>query len=459
MKPIILLAEDEPTQRRSTKHVLASRLGLEVIDVGDGKQAVEAIRMDSFKQIALMLIDLDMPVMKGMEAIRIIRAVRPQLPFIVLTGSERIEDAVEAMRLGASDFIVKPPEFERLTVSVRNALDLQSLKTEVVELRRRSQSFYSLADIAATSEGLAGLTATARKAANADLPILITGESGVGKEILARAMHHESPRAEKPFVAINCGALPENLVESILFGHERGAFTGAVTKSLGKCREAEGGTLFLDEIGELKLDMQVKLLRLLQQGEIEPVGSNKTVKVDIRVISATNRTLEELIADGRFREDLYYRLQGFPLYIPSLRARRRDIVPLAEHLLQKIAERENRSHLKLSKDAKAWIKRYDWPGNIRELQHVLARAVLMEESDMLEEASLSGWAQPQIAHNMVVPENIALMTPQGHAKALSQLEREIVGATMKRCKQHVGQAAAALGIGQSTLYKKLRKYQ
>lgn len=458
MKPVILLAEDEPTQRHATRHVLTSRMDVEVIEVADGKQAVEAIRTDGTQRIGLLLVDLQMPVMSGMDAIRHIRSVRPNLPFIVLTGSERIEDAVEAMRLGATDFIVKPPEFERLVVSVRNAMELHSLKSEVTVLKRRQQNVYTLDDIAQLNSELHELVASARKASTTALPVLITGESGVGKEVFARAMHLESDRAEKPFVAINCGALPDNLVESVLFGHEKGAFTGAVGKSLGKCREADGGLLFLDEVGDLKPDVQVKLLRLLQEGEIEPVGQNKTVKVDIRVISATNHSLPELIAAGRFREDLYYRLQGFPLHIPPLRKRKRDIVPLAEFFLRKIVANTNRPNIALSKAARAWMMHYAWPGNIRELQHVLARAALLAESDILNEDNLSRWTQARASSEPAVPDAIMLASARGQPKTLDDLEREIIEATMRRHGQHVGQAAAALGIGQSTLYKKLRRF-
>ncbi len=457
MKPVILLAEDEPVQRITTRQVLTSRLKLDVLLAENGRQAVEAVQADTNEEIALLLIDLNMPVMNGMEAIRRIREIRPKLPFIVLTGSDDLDDAVEAMRLGASDFIVKPAEFERLVVSVRNALDMRDLRQQITQMQRRGRNIYTLDDIAGISHGLRGLVQTAKKAAHSMLPILITGKSGVGKEVFAKAIHLEGARADKPFIAINCGALPENLVESTLFGHEKGAFTGAINKSTGKCREADGGVLFLDEVGELRPEIQVKLLRLLQEGEIQPIGSNQTVKVDVRIISATNQVLPEMIAARKFREDLYYRLQGIPLHIPSLSERRGDVLPLAEHLLQKIAYVENRPGLRLTADAKAWLKRYHWPGNVRELQHILARASLISEVDELDEQTLCRWTQAPVIPDAASPEFISLLTANGTSRTLAELESEILQAALKRHRNHIGQTAAALGIGQSTLYKKLDK--
>jgi len=457
----ILLAEDDPLLRRTVRMALENDLGAEVIESADGAEALQKLKNESGQHISLALIDLNMPVMDGMSLLRQIKKFRPRLPCIVLTGSDRMEDAVEAMQLGAVDFISKPAQRARLVTSVRNALEMHNLKEEVKRLPPDRTPQYGFDDIVEVSPSLQELATLAKKTASSEMPVLLTGESGVGKEVFARAIHFESNRHDKPFVPVNCGALPDNLVESTLFGHEKGAFTGAVVKSIGKCREADGGILFLDEVGELKLDAQVKLLRMLQQGEIEPVGSGKPMKVDLRVISATNRSLEQLVSQGRFREDLYYRLQGLPLHIPSLRERMRDIPSLAEHLLRRIAVHEGRPNLQLSPEAIAWLTSHSWPGNVRELQHVLARAVLLTEGDVIEVADLSRMSranmrQPSSAMQGNEPAILHLEGPGGQFKTLDQIEQEVIEAALARYGAHIGRAAAALGVGQSTLYKRMR---
>jgi DNA-binding NtrC family response regulator len=458
----ILIVDDEPLQRRTVRRMLESDFAAEIIEAGDGVEALQLLKNESERQVNLALIDLDMPIMDGLSLLRQTRKHWPRLPCIVLTGSEKMEDAVEAMQLGAADFISKPAQRERLVTSVRNALAIHELKAEVQRLNQDRTPCYRFSDIVAISPGLKEVAVLGQKAASSDIPVLITGESGAGKEIFARAIHIESNRAEKAFVPVNCGALPDNLVESTLFGHEKGAFTGALARAIGKCREADGGVLFLDEVGELKLETQVKLLRMLQQGEIEPVGASKPMKVDVRVISATNRPLEQLVAQGRFREDLYYRLQGLPLHLPPLRERRRDVPVLAEHLLTRIAHSEERAEMQLSQGAKDWLMSYGWPGNVRELQHILHRAVLLTEAQMLEAEDLSCWAQargskptgPQKADAANV---VQLEDASGQFKTLEQIEQEVIEAALARFGAHIGRAAAALGVGQSTLYKRMKK--
>lgn len=458
----ILIAEDDPLLRRTVRMALENDLGAEIIETADGAEALQRLKNESGQHISLALIDLNMPVMDGMSLLRQIKKFMPKLPCIMLTGSDRMEDAVESMQLGAIDFITKPAPRARLVTSVRNALELHNLKEEVKRLPPDRTPQYGFADIVEVSPSLRDLATLAKKTAGSEIPVLITGESGVGKEVFARAIHFESDRSDKPFVPVNCGALPDNLVESTLFGHEKGAFTGAVVKSIGKCREADGGVLFLDEVGELKLDAQVKLLRMLQQGEIEPVGSGKPLKVDIRVISATNRSLEQLVVQGRFREDLYYRLQGLPLHIPALRERMRDIPSLAEHLLRRIALHEQRPNLHFTPEAIAWLTSHNWPGNVRELQHVLARAVLLAESDAVDADNLSRMSRSgaRIATSSShsdAPLSIQLEGPGGQFKTLEQIEQEVIEAALARHGAHIGRAAAALGVGQSTLYKRMRK--
>ncbi len=458
----ILLADDDPLQRRTVRRMLETDLAVEVTEAGDGGEALQRLRNESGQHIGLVLIDLEMPVLDGLGLLRQMRKSWPRIPCIVLTGSERMEDAVEAMQLGAVDFISKPAQRERLITSVRNALALHELKAEVVRLSQDRTPCYGFSDIVEVSPGLREVAELGQKAAGSDIPVLITGESGAGKEIFARAIHAESSRHEKPFVPVNCGALPDNLVESTLFGHEKGSFTGAIARSIGKCREADGGVLFLDEVGELKLETQVKLLRMLQQGEIEPVGAGKPMKVDVRVISATNRPLEQLVAQGRFREDLYYRLQGLPIHIPALRERRRDVPALADHLLKRIALNEQRAHIELSQGARDWLVSYGWPGNVRELQHILHRAVLLSESDTLEAENLSRWSQAKAGMSNLTLKTtpsatIHLENANGQFKTLEQIEQEVIEAALARFGAHIGRAAAALGVGQSTLYKRMKK--
>lgn len=455
----ILIAEDEPLQRMTVRRILEGEFHAEVLEVADGAAAIQRLR-DA--PVSLALIDLDMPVMDGLSLLRQVRKDWPRLPCIVLTGSERMEDAVEAMQLGAADFISKPAQPERLVTSVRNALAMHELKAEVQRLSQERSPVYHFDDLVAISPGLKDIALLGKKAACSEIPVLITGESGSGKEVFARAVHAESKRSGKPFVPVNCGALPDNLVESTLFGHEKGSFTGAVTRTIGKCREADGGVLFLDEVGELKPETQVKLLRMLQQGEIEPVGSGKPLKVDVRVISATNRPLEQLVAQGRFREDLYYRLQGLPLHIPALRERRRDVPALARHLLTRIAHSEQRPEMLLSQSAQDWLVSYGWPGNVRELQHILHRAILLAEGDVLEAEDLSGWAQAKSgkarpAKGEGATTTIQLEDASGQFKTLEQIEQEVIEAALARFGAHIGRAAAALGVGQSTLYKRMKK--
>ncbi|HRP11036.1 MAG TPA: sigma-54 dependent transcriptional regulator, partial [Terricaulis sp.] len=310
MGKTILIVDDDPAQRRLLQAAV-ERNGFLTRAAENGVQAVEAV--DKHADIDAVLLDLVMPGMSGQEALKEIRMRRGDLPCIVLTASGGIDTVVQAMQAGASDFFVKPASPERIMVSIRNALEMSNLKTEVVRLKKRASGQMSFDDMVANAPVMAPVVRMGKRAAASNIPVLITGESGVGKELLARAIQGASERAGRAFVTVNCGAIPENLVESILFGHTKGSFTGATDNHAGKFVEANGGTLFLDEVGELPLDMQVKLLRVLQEGEVDPVGAKRPVKVDVRIVSATNKDLAKLVADGKFREDLYYRLNVFPI--------------------------------------------------------------------------------------------------------------------------------------------------
>src|SRR6195256_3206060 len=375
MTQTILIVDDDPVQRRLLETCISPK----------------------GEQISLVLLDLMMPDVDGIQVLTKLRATNPDLPVIVLTAKGGIDSAVEAMRAGANDFLVKPTSPERIKVSIQNALKLGVLTGEVSRLKKKQQNQLGFADLIGKSFPMRQVIRLGERAAQSSIPILIEGESGVGKELIARAIQGCSDRAGKPFVTLNCGAIPENLIESILFGHEKGAFTGASDKHLGKFQEADGGTLFLDEIGELRLDMQVKLLRALQEGEIDPVGAKRPVKVDVRIISATNRDLAELTREGRFREDLYYRLNVFPVLIPPLRDRREDVPALAEYFVTRFAAEENKQVSGFTPEALALLDSYGWPGNVRQLENTIFRAVVLCDTDALDVVDF-----PQIASAMGV---------------------------------------------------------
>ena len=387
------------------------------------------------------------------------------------------------MRAGAQDFVVKPVGFERLQVSLRNALNTQALKGELQRIKHSREGRLTFADIITRSENMAGVLRTSQKAAASSIPVLIEGESGVGKELFARAIHGSGERKAKPFVAVNCGAIPDNLVESILFGHEKGAFTGATERHMGKFVEASGGTLFLDEVGELPLAAQVKLLRALQEGTVEAVGGRKPVKVDVRIISATNRKLLDLVKNGAFREDLFYRLHVLPLTIPPLRLRREDIPHLLRHFLARFSAEENRTITGISGEAMAHLAQLDWPGNIRQLENAIYRAVVMSESDQLgladfPHASAQAIADAHVPHSeplIIAPStapamvsgneipiaplanvgSLAMLTATGEVRPLEEMESEIIRFAISHYRGQMSEVARRLKIGRSTLYRKL----
>src|SRR6478609_3364568 len=382
MAAIILIADDDPVQRRLVENMV-QKCGYEALVVDSGDAVIALLTAPEAQAIDALVLDLVMPGLDGLGVLAKIREAGLTVPVIVQTAHGGIDNVVSAMRAGAQDFVVKPVGLERLQVSLRNALNTSALKGELQRIRHSREGKLTFADIITRSETMTAVLRTAQKAAASSIPVLIEGESGVGKELFARAIHGSSERKTRPFVAVNCGAIPDNLVESILFGHEKGAFTGATERHMGKFVEAHGGTLFLDEVSELPLSAQVKLLRALQEGAVEAVGGRKPVKVDVRIISATNRRLLERVKQGHFREDLFYRLHVLPLTIPSLRARREDIPHLLRYFLARFAAEENRPISGISGEAVAHLSTLDWPGNIRQLENAVYRAVVMSEGDQL----------------------------------------------------------------------------
>jgi DNA-binding NtrC family response regulator len=456
-----------------------------VVTAPGGQPALDLLEGPRGDQIALVLLDLVMPDVDGLTVLSRARMHHPELPVIVLTAKGSLDSAVEAMRAGANDFLVKPASPERITVSIRNALKIGTLSGEVTRLKKKTENRLDFDDLIAKSSEMRQVIRLGQRAAQSNIPILIEGESGVGKELVARAIQGSSERAGKPFVTVNCGAIPENLIESILFGHEKGAFTGATDKHLGKFQEADGGTLFLDEIGELRLDMQVKLLRALQEGEIDPVGAKRPVKVDVRIISATNRDVAELTREGQFREDLYYRLNVFPIFVPPLRQRREDVPILARHFIARFAAEENKAVLGLTPEASDLIAEFSWPGNVRQLENTIFRAVVLCDGDMLDVcdfpqiASIMG--RESVVRHPAAPElraaspatapvepasatSIPAGSPYamsatdiaGHMRKLEEIETEMIRMAISRYQGHMSEVARRLGIGRSTLYRKLK---
>ncbi len=366
MAKTVLIVDDDPTQRRLIQAVL-ERDGFVVAQADGGQAALD--RIASGLKPDVMILDLVMPHTPGLDVLRTLRSQGFMAPVIVLTATGGVDTVVQAMQAGAQDFFIKPASPERITVSIRNVLQMGQLTAEVDRLKKHKGGATTFADLVGQSAPMQRVKALGERAARSSIPVLILGESGVGKELIARAVHGVSERGGKPFVAVNCGAIPENLVESILFGHEKGAFTGAHDKHAGKFLEANGGTLFLDEVGELPLDMQVKLLRALQEGEIDPVGGKRPIKVDVRIVSATNRNLAEQVASGRFREDLFYRLNVYPIEAPSLRERRGDVPALVDAFIRRFNVEEGKRVIGASGETLALLTAFDWPGNVRQLEN------------------------------------------------------------------------------------------
>src|ERR1700730_10602038 len=380
MAASILIADDDAVARRLVENMV-QKCGDETIVVDSGDAAIATLTAPDAPVVDAMVLDLVMPGLDGMGVLAKIREAGLTIPVIVQTAHGGIDNVVSAMRAGAQDFVVKPVGIERLQVSLRNALNASALQSEVQRTRHSREGRLTFADIITRSETMAGVLRIAQKAAASTIPVLIEGESGVGKELFARAIHGSGERRSKPFVAVNCGAIPDNLVESILFGHEKGAFTGATERHTGKFIEASVGTLFLDEVGELPPAAQVKLLRAIQEGEVEPVGARRPIKVDARIISDTNRALAADVTAGRFREDLFYRLHVFPITVPTLAERPEDIAELVRHFVARFAAEEGKRIRTISAEALALLSAYRWPGNVRQLENAVFRAVVLADTD------------------------------------------------------------------------------
>jgi DNA-binding NtrC family response regulator len=492
----ILIVDDDPVQRRLLEGAV-TKFGHDAILADGGEAALKALDGPQGADIGAVILDLVMPDMDGLAVLGTMRQRELRLPVIVQTAQGGIETVVRAMRAGAFDFVVKPASPERLRSAIAAALKVEAMEDAARRARRPAAGTLSFRDIVTRGPAMERVLRLGQKAAQSNIPVLIEGESGVGKELIARAIQGSGERRGKPFVPVNCGAIPHNLVESILFGHEKGAFTGATEKHAGKFVEADRGTLFLDEIGDLPAEVQVKLLRAVQEGEIDPVGARSTVKVDIRLISATNRDLLQLVREARFREDLYYRLNVFPIFVPPLRERREDIEPLVTHFMARLA----RSHPTLkariiSGNALAMLRRYDWPGNIRQLENTVFRAMVLADGEMLDvddfpqiraqveditalvgapgaEGGFAADRTPEIDSKATIasagadtregparnqPGILSALDARGNVRTLADLEEEMIRFAIAHYDGQMSEVARRLGIGRSTLYRKLKEY-
>ena len=440
----VLIADDERNIRSSLSDAFQLE-GYDVVTAEDGEQAIAAVERG---QVDLLLLDLQMPKLDGLSTLRKLREMRYDQPAIFLTAHGTIEKAVEAVRVGAFDFIEKPPHREKILLSAKNALRQVDLEEENRELRVRSELD---TDMIGSSPPMQLLYEQIARAAPTQARVLILGENGTGKELIARALHRNSSRAARPFVRVNCAAIPRELFESELFGHERGAFTGATARRKGKFVRAHGGTLFLDEVGEIPLELQPKILRAIETGEVEPVGADREVRVDVRVLAATNRDLDRAVAEGQFRQDLFYRLQVVTLRAPALRDRRSDIPILAERFLRMVCEENNLPQRGLSPAAIERLSQHDYPGNVRELRNLIERVVILS-SEREVPADVIDSCLPRT--RTVGSDPLAL---RGSLReTLDDLERQILVRTLDSLGWRMTEAANALGLERSHLYKKLK---
>ena len=442
MKKRILIVEDEDKLRRI--------LELQLIDCGfDAVKAASAEEaLPLIDRADLILTDFKLPGMSGLEMLQLIRRQNTQVPVIVMTAFGTIENAVEAMKAGASDFLLKPFDLEHLTAVVNKALEIRSLREENRALKEELGRKYQWDNIVGRSPAMQQIFATIMRVAPTRATVLLAGESGVGKDLIARAIHFHSPRKDRPFVKINCTALPENLMESELFGYEKGAFTGATTSKPGKFEQADSGTVMLDEIGDVPANIQVKLLRVLQEREFERLGSNKTLHIDVRVIAATNRDLRVALEEGTFREDLYYRLNVVPLEIPPLRERKEDIPYLARHFVEKLAPEMGNQVTGITDAAIDKLMQYSWPGNVREIENVIERSMVMASSDKLDANDIRLDMNLRPRHS-----NGDLSLPEG--MSLDGYEQELIRDALKRASGNKSQAARLLGLTRNALRYRL----
>jgi two-component system NtrC family response regulator len=446
----LLVVEDEKAQREMLEGFLRNQ-GFSVVSVDGGKKALEAVRRGPFD---LVLLDYKMPQMDGLETLGEIRKINPELPAVMMTAYGTIETAVQSMKAGATDYLTKPIDLDQLLLLIEKVSEKILLQRENRELKERLRERYQFDQIIYVSGEMEEVLNLTGRVASSEATVLIRGESGTGKELIANAIHHASPRTNRSFIKVNCTALPENLLESELFGHERGAFTGAIQRRIGRFEEAHGGSIFLDEIGDLSPSLQSKMLRVLQEKQFERLGSNQTIRTDVRVITATNRDLEQAVKKEVFREDLYYRLNVVAIFLPPLRERRIDIPPLIDHFLKKYSKKNRKPVPKISKEVTDLLLQYDYPGNVRELENIIERSMVVSRGDMITTQDL-----PFQVREETKESKLHLDAAGGSLNSMiSEIERDLI---VKALEKHGGvqtKAAESLGINERVLRYKMQKY-
>ncbi|MEC9291734.1 MAG: sigma-54 dependent transcriptional regulator [Pseudomonadota bacterium] len=435
---------------------LLNRIGYSYRAYESAEQFINVLANKSKEAPGILMVDAELSGLNGFELLQLIRMGEHNISSIVMAPEGDIDAAMKAIQAGADDYVVKPINNQRLRVALDHVSEKRSMRVELSALRQSLQKKIKFSDIVGDSPAMKTLYRLMHKAAESEVSVLVLGESGVGKEMVARAIHSTSPRSKSPFVAVNCGAIPEQLVESVLFGHKKGAFTGADSDAIGKFEAATGGTLFLDEVGELSLNMQVKLLRALQEREVDPVGSSMPVPVNVRIVAATNRDLKEMVQQGRFREDLFYRLNIFPVHIPALREREGDVVLLAKHFLDVYNATHNKKK-SLTPPAEKFISSLPWPGNVRQLENAITRTALLTDANKLEKNDFY-W----------LSTDMESLTPASHADAsssdsegiapLSEVERAHIQKAVFALQGNLAEVARRLEVSRSTLYRKLEQY-
>ncbi len=447
-----ILVVDDDSSHLAVLQTIIKSWGYDVERTDDGAKAVEKAKERPFD---LILMDVRMAQMSGIEALKLIKEYNPSIPILIMTAYSSVESAVEALKYGAYDYLTKPLDFDVLKLSVERALEHTSLKAENLDLKKKLHGHFDLVNIIGRSQSMKELIDMVVMVAPSEATALITGESGTGKELIAKSIHYNSSRRERPLIVVNCAALTETLLESELFGHEKGAFTGADRRREGRFMQANRGTVFLDEIGEMSPIMQAKLLRVIQEREIQRVGSDETIKVDVRILAATNRDLQKDVSSGKFREDLYYRLNVVTLRVPPLRERHEDIPLLAQHFLEKYSEKNRKSIKGFTPLSMDMLLKYDWPGNVRELENAVERAVILGPGDYITEKELP------LSITKAYPRAEGVDRPtrvRKQPQSLDEVEREAVLAALGAAGGNKSETARVLGITRKTLHKKLRKY-
>ena len=445
----ILIVDDEDAQRSVLKGYLEKK-GYKIFSASSGTEGIQTAQNNL---IDIVLSDFKMPDKTGIEVLEQVKKINPEISFVILTAYGTIEDAVKAMRLGAFDYISKPVDLDELDLMIERIIEHKNLKSEIQILKNQLKEKFKIDSFISHSAKMEEVLSVAARAADSKATILITGESGTGKEVLAKSIHYVSPRKEKAFVAVNIPALPETLLESELFGHEKGAFTGADKAKKGRFELTDGGTIFLDEIGDIPINLQVKLLRVLQEHQIERVGSTENIDIDVRIIAATHQNLEEKIKDGSFREDLYYRLNIVSLHIPPLRERKEDILTLIEYFTEKYSKENNRDNLTLSKEAVDSLIKYNFPGNVRELENIIERAVVLCRSEAITLNDL-----PNVVKGFKSEKEIPQIEAGSLIEQVEELEKKLIFDALSSANGNQSQAGRMLGLTERNLRYKMQKY-